>query len=430
MFLHKRYLILPVFVALSSLALGQAARTPFSTFGIGEPYGYSLIQNQGMGGVGVSQPQYWGINNQNPALLVYNYHYSSFQAGALLESRTLSSDSTSQKGTNGNLNYLVTSFPLKRGKWTTSVGIMPFTTVNYKLMYDEYIYDDSDPGGAPVDTASVIEQGDGGLTQVFWAHGVRINRYFAAGIRASYLFGSVNTDYANTLIGSSQTVPFIVGIKEKTYVKDFMFGLGLSFSKDSLFNDDYRFSVGVTYNFASDLNADKTTLVERRLVTGNPITSDTLINNRGSISIPSALTIGISFSKSYRWSVGTEFSMQDWSKFESINEEDEGLKRSWKIAAGGEFTPDPLATSNYFKRVTYRAGFSYEKNPFAVNNNQVKDLGINFGFSLPAGRSSLDWAFRIGKRGDKTENTLEESYYKIYFGITFNDQWFIRRRFD
>src|SRR5687767_7724619 len=116
MSLRKRFFFLLIFAALSSAAFGQAAHTPFSTFGIGEPYGNSLIQNQGMGGIGVSQPQFWSINNQNPALLVFNY-YTCFQAGALIESRTIKSDSINQKGVNGNLNYLVVAFPVKRGRW-------------------------------------------------------------------------------------------------------------------------------------------------------------------------------------------------------------------------------------------------------------------------------------------------------------------------
>jgi hypothetical protein len=93
-------------------------------------------------------------------------------------------------------------------------------------------------------------------------------------------------------------------------------------------------------------------------------------------------------------------------------------------------TPDPFATENYLKVWTYRLGVSMEQAPFLANGKPVKDLGINFGFSLPAGRSSLDFAFKYGKRGNKSDNLLEENYFKIYFGITFNDQWFIKRKFD
>ncbi len=433
MSLRKRYFISLIFIALSSAAFGQAATTPFSTFGIGEPYGNALIQSQGMGGVGVSHPQFWSINNQNPALLVFNY-YTSFQAGALLESRTLKSDSISQKGVNGNLNYLVTAFPIKTGKWATSIGLMPYTNVNYKLSYQEQVIDNQT--NLPIDTAGVLEQGNGGLTQLYWSNGIRITKDFSVGLKATYLFGSVNRDYSNLLAVENQPLSYIVGIKEQTYVKDFMFTGGLSFSKDSLFKDDFRFSAGLTYSFSSDLKASKTTVIQRRVTTGTPITSDTLIIERGHMRVPSGLTVGLSLSKGSKWTIGTEFSVQDWAKFENINNEDENLEKTLRVSLGGEFTPDVLA-SNYLKRIIYRVGMSYEKNPFVIEKQagsgiykSVKDIGINFGLSLPTGYSSLDLGFRIGKRGDKAENIFEETYYKIFFGITFNDKWFIKRKFD
>lgn len=428
MFLRKTYFLTPLFIIISIAALGQAASSPFSTFGIGEPYGNSLIQHQGMGGTGVSQPQFWSLNNQNPALLVFNYYYTVFQAGALLESRTISNDTLSQKSTNGNLAYLVTAFPIKPGKWTTSVGLMPFTKVNYKLSYDEDVYDNDD---VLIDTMNVLERGSGGLTQFYWANGLRIHDNFSIGIKATYLFGSINTDYTNFIAVPNQPVPYPIGYNEQTYIKDFQFTGGASFSKDSIGKkQDLRFGIGMVYSFKSDLGSKKIVVEQRRLASGDPITEDTLVNRRGIISIPSSLTVGVSLSKGVRWSAAAEFSVQDWSKFKSISEEDEGLKKSWKASLGGEITPDPLSFNNYLKRMTYRVGFSYEKTPFFVDKSQLNDLGINFGFSMPAGRSSLDWAFRIGKRGDKSENILEETYYKIYFGITFNDQWFIKRKFD
>jgi hypothetical protein len=71
-----------------------------------------------------------------------------------------------------------------------------------------------------------------------------------------------------------------------------------------------------------------------------------------------------------------------------------------------------------------------EQLPYLANGNKVKDIGINFGLSLPAGRSSLDIGFRYGKRGNRADNLFEESYMKIFFGVSFNDNWFIKRKFD
>ncbi len=407
------------------IAQGQAARSPLSTIGIGEPYGSSLIQNQSMGGIGVSQPQYWFINNQNPALLVYNY-YTVFQAGLLIESKTIKGDTTNVKSTGGNLNYLVTALPVKPGKWTTSVGLMPFTNVNYRLEYFDVV-----TGSNPIDTIAVTEQGSGGLSQVYWSNGVRLHDNWSVGLKAAYLFGSVTNDYTNILVTVPQPVNYYIAVNDQTYMKDFQFTGGLSFSQDSIGRkDEYRISAGLTYSFATDLNASNRTIFERRTISGVPISSDTLETGKGSVSIPATLAIGFSVSKMQKWSAGIEYTLQDWSQFSNINaEQNEGLGRAWRMAAGGEVTPDFLA-DNLFKRITYRTGLHYETSPFLTNNSQLRDFGINFGLSIPTGRSSLDLAFSTGKRGNKSNNTLEETYFKVYFGMTFNDQWFIRRRFD
>lgn len=423
--------LLPAILMIVSLsAFGQAARSPFSTLGVGEIFGSALIQNQGIGGTGVAQPQFWSVNNQNPALLINNY-FTTFQAGALVESRSFANDSASQKSVDGNLNYLVTAFPVMRSKkdpnlmfWTTSVSLLPFSKVNYKLIYIDSIQ------GAPDNALLTVEAGSGGLSQVSWANGFRITRGLSVGLKASYVFGSTISDYANTLTVSDQSTPFIVAIRDQTYMKDFMFTGGLAYARDSLFSSDIRVNFGLTYAFAAELNTNKTTVQQRRLSTQTPITSDTLVYNKGVVNIPSALTVGFALNKGVDWAFATEFSMQDWSKFESVNEEDEGLVKSWRVSIGGEITPDQTAFKNYLKRVTYRMGGSFEKTPYAIYGTQLNDYGINFGFSLPAGRSSIDTAFRFGKRGNKSETVVEETYFKIFFGITFVDQWFHRRKID
>lgn len=435
----KKFLFIIFVVGLTSAKVsGQAARSPFTTFGLGEPYGNSLIQSQGMAGVGVSQPQYWYINNQNPALLVYNMN-TMFQAGMVGERRDLRGDTLQQRSINGNLNYLVTAFNVSRkpGRWTTSLGLMPYTTVNYEF---ESAIQTLDNNGAVVDTASVYESGDGGLNQFYWSNGVRLNKNFSVGLKAAYLFGPVQTTYSSRISSAEQTFPFVVIIEEKTNVKDFLFSLGGHYSKDSLGRKNkYRLSAGAVYEFGTKLKAKRRGEVTRTTPGGSVTNADTLFTRSGRIKLPGSLTLGVSLASGMKWSVGTEFTYQDWSQFESINQDDEGLGKSWKMAIGGEITPDALAFENYLKRITYRLGLSYERTPFIVDNaeeggspilNPVNDFGINFGFSLPAGRSSLDFAFKAGKRGNRQDNIFEENYFKVYVGLTFNDQWFIKRKFD
>ncbi|MFZ6009267.1 MAG: hypothetical protein ACOYXT_02870 [Bacteroidota bacterium] len=426
MSITKKYVFILAYMVFTVEAWGQAS-SPFSSYGIGEYYGNALAHNQGMAGIGVSQPQFWYLNNQNPALLVYN-SLTVFQAGIVIEQRKISSGEVTEKQVGGNMNYLATAFPVKPGKWTTSLGLMPYTSVNYKIQSPVFIID---VNNVVVDTASGTVNGSGGLTQLYWSNGVRINRNFAVGLKATYLFSSIETIDKALLPDDVQPLRFLTGYDEKTNVKDFTFDVGVSFSKDSLgARKNYRLSIGAVYGFATDLKARKTDKLVLLSTVGDTLISNEPSRTSGFIHLPSNFTGGISLSRGSRWTVGTEFSYRDWSSFRSINKDQEGLGKSWRVALGAEITPDPVAIEKYLKRITYRTGVSVEQYPFFAGNNKVKDVGINFGLSLPTGRSSLDLAVKFGKRGNKNENILEENYFKIYFGITFNDQWFIKRKFD
>src|SRR5688500_15435886 len=258
----RKYIFFFLCLLLAFDMYGQA-KSPFTSFGIGEPYGNALINQQGMAGVGVSQPQFWFINNQNPALLVYNSINTAFQAGLITERRSISGDTLSETSQGGNMNYLVTAFPIKPGKWTTSVGLMPYTAVNYRLQYNDNI------AGSP-EEVRVLEEGDGGLTQLYWSNGVRLTKDIAVGLKASYIFSSIVNTYKNQLINSTQPVNYLAAIEEKSYVRDFMFGTGISFSKDSLFSRQrYRLSFGATYDFATELDARKTDRIFRTNAVGD-----------------------------------------------------------------------------------------------------------------------------------------------------------------
>lgn len=415
-----------IFVLISLFSIsevwGQAARSPFTTGGIGEPYGNALINTQGMAGVGVSQPQYFHMNNQNPALLVYN-NLTVFQAGMLAESRKIRQDTSSERSVGGNMNYLVTAFPVKYGKWTTGLGLMPYTTVKYKISYVGDIVNSTD-------STFVVEEGSGGLSQLYWSNGVRLYKGLAVGLKAAYIFGSIKNSYTNRLVRSNQPVNYNSTVEDKMYVQDLSLSAGIAYSIDSLFSrKQYRLSFGATTTFGSNLNSRLRSELYRSTPTGGSVDGDTLFTVKGQTYIPPAFTGGISLSRGTRWSIGTEFSYQDWSSFKSINQEVETLGTSMRFALGGEITPDQVS-EKFLKRMIYRAGVSFEQYPYKANNNAVNDLGINFGFSMPAGRSSVDMAFRYGKRGTLSDNTLQENYFKVFFGISFNDQWFIKRRFE
>jgi hypothetical protein len=421
----KYFNLLVVIMASFSATYGQAARSPYTYLGIGEPYGNALAHNQGMAGVGISNPQYFFLNNQNPALLTFN-RFTVFEAGFIGEQRTISNNEKSETNGSGNLNYLITAFPVILGKWTTSVGLMPYSSVNYKLNYNQPIEGSNEQ-------VAVSESGRGGINQFYWSNGLLLHENISLGIKAGYLFSSIINEYSNSLTNSNQTIAYYPTVYERNYVRDLIFSSAISFNKDSLSSKkNLKLNAGLVYDFKSNINTEYYARIERRNVAGI-VDSTTLVNDLpGKMTLPSTISGGLSIGRGEMWLIGVDFSYFDYRQFRDFK----GRTNSWgtdgwKWAIGGEFTPDPTALGSYLKRITYRTGVNYDKYPYLINGKPVKDFGINFGLSLPVSRvSSLDLAFKVGKRGNLEDHTIEENYIKIYFGVTFNDQWFIRRRFD
>ncbi len=423
MLVVKRIVLLFLGCILFGIAAhGQATRSPFSAFGIGEYYGNSLAHNQGMAGVGISNPQYYYLNNKNPALLVFN-SLTVFESGIVGENRKLSNGNAVEKNASGNINYLALGFPVKRGWWSTSTGLMPYTNVNYKFNYTDDIV-------GSTDKIAVAESGDGGINQVFWSNGVALNKTFSLGVRFNYLFGAINNTYANAVLGTQQSIVFVPTVLERYYYKDYNVSTGFSFHKDSLFKKNYRLNIGLTYDFSSNAKTSYYAQVER-YVANRLIDSVAIATIQGTTTLPQTLGAGISFSKGDQVTIGCDVLYLDYAQFRDFRGENPTGQGAWRIAVGGEVTPNAASPGNYLKRVTYRTGVSLDQYPYLVNGNTLKDFGINFGLSMPVGRiSSVDIGVKFGKRGDLALNKIEENYVKLYFGITFNDQWFIKRRFD
>lgn len=414
--------ILLVFAAFCCNA--QTAFTPFSSFGVGEYSGNGLAHNEGMAGVGLSNPQFWYLNNMNPALLVFNT-YTTFQAGVAGETRRVSNGSLSERNAGGNMNYLILGFPVRRLKWVNSIGLTPHTSTNYKFSYTEAI-------DGSTNTATVSEEGRGGINKLSWSHGITLHKFFSVGGRINYLFSSIENQYTNRLDQTDQTSIYAPSIYQRYHFSDFSFTGAFSFHIDSLFNKNYKLNIGGVYDLQADVKTKYTQNLERRSANGVLDSATLNYNTPGQTTLPSVLSGGISFGRGEKWLLGIDASLADFSQFkQSFGLQTPTLKKARKLAVGFELTPDPTSLSNYLKRMTYRTGVSFEESPYLISGSTVRDFGINFGFSAPVSRvSSLDVAMKWGRRGSVSENGIEENYFKIYFGVTFNDQWFIKRRFD
>lgn len=429
--MFKKYLFILLFVtSLASISFGQVAKSAFSSLGIGEPYSNALVNTQGMGGVGIANSQSYYLNNQNPALMVYN-SYASFGAGFVGERRSVRNGNLTEKNSNGNLGYLYMAFPmlprtknLSTTRWSSSLVLMPYSNVNYKLTYTKPL-----EGSQSLGAVTVTESGSGGINQLVWANGVSVNRYISVGIKARYLFGARIDQYSEFV---NQAPTYQPNLYERQRYSDFNFTGGISFHKDSISSKNYRLNLGLIYDLKTNV---KTTYYRRleRLSGAQVVDSATLVRDRiGNTVLPPSLGAGFSIGRR-GWRVAGDVIYTDYKKFRNDFESKASTQSTMHYGLGGEFTPYTL-TKSYLSRITYRAGATYDDFPYlipVVQGGPAKDVGINLGISLPVSTySSIDLAVKVGKRGDLKTNGIAEDYFRIYFGATFNDIWFYRRKFE
>ncbi|MGB0524272.1 MAG: OmpP1/FadL family transporter [Flammeovirgaceae bacterium] len=409
-------------ISITAPSFGQLGTTPYSIFGLGEVMPQGNIRNMGMGGVGLSNGSGFYTNILNPALLIHN-PYVIFEAGFLAEYKNLEVNGQSQNDAGGNLLNLHLAFPVVRGKYTMGIGLRPATVVNYEFKTEEKL----------PQTPTFFEtryQGEGGVSQVYWAHGYKIKKGISVGLEAIYNFGSV-TNHSETFLLDGTLVPLdAVDITSRTFFSDFTITPGVVFSAQL---DSASFlNFGLTYERQVNLDVDFSREFQRQTRGETPISIDTISTSTERIRLPQSLNVGVSFEKSQKYTVGLDVSLEQWAKFTNTIETS-NLSNSWKVALGGEWTPDISSISSYFKRVTYRLGVRYSQTPWTVNDVQIPDIGINFGFSLPISRglSSMNVAFTYGQRGEIQDDIIRERYFRVALGANINDpQWFRRRRFN
>ena len=428
-----------IFIALVFSAKGLSAQdvsSSYSSIGIGLLKSDAQASHIGMGGVGVSTGTPMHSNRLNPALLVDNT-FTVFDFGMNYELSEIKSETTSQTLSATNLAYLSVVFPIKKNKWAIGISYSPYSTVNYELVDNNRKL----IGASKTDTTYTSKlKGSGGINkfEINLAHSPL--KGLKLGIGGIVYAGSITREeilHPNVTVGEgTEKTPsptYKVRYTNNQIVRHFGFRLGAAYTTD--LTEKVDFNVGAVYEYAGDFNPKVETISERfsfdesenspvNYVTGKK-------SEKKSMEIPSRLAFGVGIGEKRKWSVQTDFSTQDWSKFSDISGSNQDMKNSYKIGLGGEWTPDFFSVKSYFRRMTYRLGGYYEKSPIVINDHQLDDLGITAGFSLPVRLSTINFGFKFGRRGTTSDGLLQENYFQLTTGITFGDNsWFVKRKYD
>lgn len=467
----KRINTLGVFRFLLSVVLTTAIfpafsqdNSPYSRYGLGDFTPGTNVHSRGMGGLAAAitdLPAPLTINYANPAS--YSFFQSSKEAksrklatgraildvGINLDNRTLVEPNNTERFGTSNLlfSHVQLGVPLRRN-WGLSFGIRPVSRVSYKITNVERLTDPNT--GQPIDSAGTTNQGTGGafLPNVGTGFNFRIGKknIVAVGASVGYLFGS--KDISTRRFFLNDTVTYNAGnYQTKTTYGNLLINGGLQYVRD--LNKGYTLTIGGYGNLKRTLNASQDVIRETYFFDENSgnVRIDSVYQQtdvKGKLIYPSSYTVGFALRRNFDfehkkgdWLVGVDFARNNWDQYRNYGLVDPTVKSNWQVRVGGQMRPFP--TNRYFTNVSYRAGFFVGPDYIQVDNKKLNTWGASLGFGLPLLNYSrttapnqatiINVSLEYIRRGNN-ENALKENLFRVSFGLSLSDLWFMKRKYD
>jgi hypothetical protein len=410
---------------LISEGFGQNSSSTYSALGIGEFNYGGQIQNQGMGGLGISFGTGWGANTVNPALTTRNTIFN-FQASLNYKRIDVANDTENSLVDGGGLSYIAISLPVKTGKFTAGMGLGQISSINYRLKVD-----------SPITNSPLIAnnylQGDGGISEAYVNFGYLVAKNLSIGVHGSYLFGS-SIRSNQLLVFDQQGVE--VGRASEYYERISVSDVAVKVGAHYFFktSEKSNLHLGAIYQTFGDVNGTAFAKLAPIGQASSPKTDGDLIanNERGNIYLPSRYGFGVSYEKNNKFVIGLEGQMQDFAQYRNFFGQPLSLQAAQKVGLGFQVVPDFTDFDKLLNRSTYRMGLEWMRTPYLINQTTINDIGINFGTSIPVNQLSLvNMAMKVGRRGTVENGLIREAYVNFSLGFSLNDNsWFYKRVFE
>ena len=413
---------LSIFFILISF-FGYSQRTsysPYSYFGVGETNFSATVENQMMGG---NTAYYDSVHqNMNNAASLSKLKFVNYSVGVDLKNTSYLSASTNEKSTAAAINYISVAIPTKLLSF--SFGIKPKTSVGYLLEND-------DKSKTPPELNRFT--GSGGVSNAFVSIGFELFKNWGFGFSSSYAFGNLNHYHTKIL----ENIELYTMVSSESSVS----GLDYNFSTvyQKTFNEKITLYSSIIYQpeakYKSRNNQIISTIDPNSSFGGDSeeIDLSAVGLKNTNIKIPNSLSFGLGLGQDKKWFLGFNYMKNDEGgyKNELMGLDNVEFKSSQTYSIGGFLLPEYNSFTNYFKTLTYRFGVRYKNGGLYVNNQQINEIGVNFGFGIPlAGISSANLGFEFGQRGTTKASLIKEKFFSIRLGVSLNDLWFIRSMYN
>lgn len=424
----KKIILAAALISFTNTFAQQGTASPYSFYGFGDKHFKGANEIKSMGGLAVFRDSLH-INTLNPASYS-KLRTTTFSLGASYKGTTLENTNGKEKANSGSFDYLALAFPA--GKMNIAVGIMPYSFVGYNVQNTNI----NDKGM----TEARQYIGDGGLNRTFLGLSYRINKNLSIGVDGAYLFGNTETSLTKFITDNGEGIGLEIGTRYKNKNNYSGFALNTGLNYEQLLNNKISLYASATFSPEMKLKNNQTStfatvrfnsIGDLQEFNAQPESSE---NDR--MLLPMNYSVGAGIGNHLKWFLGAEYTATQTSKYNSFYKYDNAHYNDYmKIGIGGFYTPKHNSLTSYLQRMTYRAGVNYENTGLVFKNEEIKGLNATIGLGFPVGgrmgyNSNINIGFEYGQKGNTSMGLIKENYYGINIGLSFNDIWFQRRKFN
>jgi hypothetical protein len=423
--LIKNYSQILLFVLSTSFVVSQTnTGSPYSLNELGEINFLGNVSSLSMGGID-SAIDSIEFNINNPSSLA-KLKTTNYLIGTFYKSTGISNVNSTDNINTANINYIAVGIPTKR--FGFGFGVLPYSSVGFNLQStDEY------------NTANSINSrlfgADGSINRAFVSIGLPLLKYLSLGASANYNFGKFNYEKFNLI----ENVNYGIFSNSSSEISGFTYNFSSNLSIP-LKND---FKLNLVYSYYPDGDLDSFNIESLYTSNTSSITIESLgdfvdidLNSRGlentKLPVPKKSIYSLGLEKKNSWFIGFQYESKLSSNFKNVflDTQNVSYRDANSLSIGGYIIPDSSSLTSYWKRVKYRFGIKNEKKSIIVNNLPINHFSLNLGLGLPiAGLSKANLGLEIGKVGDNN-SLVKENYFALRLGLSLNDVWFIKRKYN
>ena len=421
----KNYSLIILLVLSTSFVVSQTnTGSPYSLNELGEINFLGNVSNLSMGGID-SAIDSIEFNINNPSSLA-KLKTTNYLIGTFYKSTGISNLNSTDNINTANINYIAVGIPTKR--FGFGFGVLPYSSVGFNLQTTE-----------DYNTANSINSrlfgAEGNINRAFVSIGFPLLKYISLGASANYNFGKFNYEKFNLI----ENVNYGIFSNSSSEISGFTYNFSSNLSIP--INNDL--TLNLVYSFYPEGNLNSFNIESLYTSNTSSITLESLgdfvdvdLNSRGlentKLPVPKKSIYSLGLEKKNSWFIGFQYESKLSSNFENVflDTQSVSYRDANSLSIGGYIIPDSSSLISYWKRVKYRFGIKNEKKSIIVNNLPVNQFSLNLGLGLPiAGLSKANLGLEIGKVGDN-DSIVKENYFALRLGLSLNDVWFIKRKYN